>query len=148
MGNQIPVQEGVFTWPSNEPRLIGSKCTSCGNVMFPTQASCPKCSGVTTEETHLGRTGTLWTWTVQGYPPKSPPYAGDASPKTFEPFGVGYVELPGEVKVETRLTIADPEELQIGMEMEMTLIPLFTNDDGQEVMTFAFSPIESSTTGE
>jgi len=140
MGKQVPVAEGVFTWPSDEPRLIGSKCTECGNVMFPTQSGCPKCSGQSTETVELGRTGTLWTWTVQGYPPKAPPYAGNADPKTFEAFGVGYVELPGEVKVETRLTVNDPEEIEIGMEMEMTLVPLFVNDDGDEVMTFAFAP--------
>ncbi len=138
---QVPVSEGVFTWPSDEPRLLGSKCTDCGNVMFPTQSGCPKCSGQSTETIELGRTGTLWTWTVQGYPPKSPPYAGNADPKTFEAFGVGYVELPGEVKVETRLTVNDPEQLNIGMEMELTLVPLYTNDDGEEVMTFAFAPI-------
>lgn len=138
---QVPVSEGVFTWPSDEPRLIGSKCTDCGNIMFPTQSGCPKCSGQTTETIELGRTGTLWTWTVQGYPPKSPPYAGNADPKTFEAFGVGYVELPGEVKVETRLTVNDPAEIEIGMEMELTLVPLYTNDDGEEVVTFAFAPI-------
>ena len=42
MGKQVPVAEGVFTWPSDEPRLIGSKYTECRNVMFPTQAGCPK----------------------------------------------------------------------------------------------------------
>lgn len=138
---QIPVEEGVFTWPSDEPRLIGSQCTECGNVMFPTQGGCPKCSSSSTEEIELDRTGTLWTWTIQGYPPKSPPYAGNDDPKTFEPFGVGYVELAGQCKVETRLTENDPDKLKIGMEMELALVPLFTNDDGDEVMTFAFAPI-------
>lgn len=137
---QVPVEEGVFTFPSDEPRLIGSKCGDCGNVMFPTQNGCPKCSGSNNENIELQRKGTLWTWTIQGYPPKSPPYAGNDDPKTFEPFGVGYVELAGECKVETRLTENDPEKLQIGMEMELTLVPLFTNDDGDEVMTFAFAP--------
>ena len=139
---QVPVEEGVFTWPSDEPRLIGSRCTDCGNVMFPTQGGCPKCSGSSTEPHELTRRGTLWTWTIQGYPPKSPPYRGDDDPKTFEPFGVGYVELPGECKVETRLTVNDPEHIRIGMEMELVLVPLYTNDDGDEVMTFAFAPVE------
>lgn len=140
MGKQVPIAEGVFTWPAEEPRLIGSKCTACDNVMFPTQGSCPRCSGQETETVELGRTGTLWTWTTQGYPPKAPPYAGDADPKTFEPFGVGYVELPGELKVETRLTVSDPADMKIGMEMELILVPLYTNDDGDEVVTFAFAP--------
>ncbi len=140
MGNQVPVADGVFTWPSEQPALLGSRCSDCGNHMFPIQSGCPKCTGTTTETVELGRTGTLWTWTVQGYPPKSPPYAGDANPKTFEPFGVGYVELPGEVKVETRLTVSDPEQIEIGMAMELEIIPLYVNEDGDEVMTFAFAP--------
>lgn len=141
MPTQVPVSEGVFTWPSGEPHLIGSRCTTCGNHMFPAQSGCPRCTGTETETVELGRRGTLWTWTVQGFPPKAPPFAGDADPKTFEPFGVGYVELPGEVKVETRLTVADPDRLEIGMEMELVIVPLTTDDDGNEVVTFAFQPV-------
>lgn len=138
---QVPVTEGVFTWPADEPHLLGSRCVSCGNHMFPRQTSCPKCSGEKTEDVELARRGTLWTWTVQGFPPKAPPYAGDDNPKTFKPFGVGYVELPGQVKVEARLTEADPEKLKIGMEMEMVIIPLATDDKGNEIVTFAFAPV-------
>ena len=58
----------------------------------------------------LARRGTLWTWTVQRFRPKSPPYAG--RPEEFEPYGVGYVELPGEVRVEARLTESTPSELR------------------------------------
>ena len=57
------------------------------------------------------------------------------------PFGVGYVELPGEVKVETRLTESDPDVLTLGMEMELMLVPFRTDDDGNEVVTFAFRPV-------
>ena len=137
---RVPVAEGVFTWPSAEPRLIASRCTDCGNHMFPVQADCPRCSGASTEPVELGRTGTLWTWTIQSYPPKSPPYAGNADPATFEPFGVGYVDIDGKVRVESRLTVADPAELEIGMEMALVLDPLYTNDAGEEVVTFAFAP--------
>lgn len=138
---RVPVAEGVFTWPSDEPALIGSRCVGCGNFMFPVQSGCPKCSGDTTETVTLGRRGTLWTWTIQGFPPKAPPYAGDVDPKTFRAFGVGYVELPGEVKVEARLTESDPEKLKIGMEMELVIVPLATDDNGDEVVTFAFAPV-------
>jgi len=78
----------------------------------------------------LGRTGTLHTWTVQGFRPK-PPYAG---PEEFEPYGVGYVELPGEVLVEARLTVADPDRLRIGMPVELVIVPF-----GDRV-TYAFAP--------
>lgn len=141
VATRIPVADGVFTWPSDEPRLLGSRCTKCANHMFPVQSSCPKCTSDSTETVELARRGTLWTWTVQGFPPKSPPYAGDADPKTFVPFGVGYVELPGQVKVEARLTESDPEKLHIGMELEMVIIPLHVDEAGQEVVTFAFAPV-------
>ena len=45
--------------------------------------------------------------------------------------------------METRLTESDPAKLRIGMEMELVLIPLATDADGNEVMTFAFAPVES-----
>src|SRR5687768_14771563 len=110
----IPVAEGLFTGTPDGPRLIGSQCGRCGVIAFPRQASCARCTSLDVQERLLGRRGTLWTWTVQCFPPKSPPYVGGA-PEAFEPYGVGYVELPGEVRVEARLTERDPARLRIGM---------------------------------
>ena len=137
---QVPVAEGIFTFPSDAPQLIGSRCTGCGIVTFPSQSSCPRCASTEMTEQLLARRGHLWAWTTQEFPPPSPPYAG-ATGKDFVPFAVGYVELPGEVKVETRLTESDANVLQSGMEMELTLVPFRTDDDGNEVVTFAFRPV-------
>ena len=115
---QVPIAEGVFTWPADEPQLIGSRCTSCSIVTFPSQDSCPRCASTEMTEQLLSRRGRLWAWTTQNFPPPSPPYSG-ARGKDFVPYGVGYVELPGEVKVETRLTESDPAALHSGMEMEL-----------------------------
>lgn len=127
-----PIAAGLFTWPAEEPQLIGSRCRDCGVVTFPAQPSCPACTSVSVEERLLGRTGTLYTWTVQGFRPK-PPYAG---PEEFEPYGVGYVELPGEVRVEARLTTADPARLRIGMPMELVVVPF------GDRLTYAFAPAD------
>jgi uncharacterized OB-fold protein len=132
------VAEGLFTWPADEPRLIGSRCVTCAAVAFPEQDSCPRCTGTEVERYLLSRTGTLWTWTVQGFRPKSPPYAG---PLEFEPYPVGYVELQGEVKVETLLVDATPEQLQIGMEMELTIIPFASSVSDEPIVTYAFRPL-------
>jgi uncharacterized protein len=125
-----PIAAGLLTGPAEEPRLIGSACRACGVVTFPAQRSCPACPSVEVEDRPLGRTGTLYTWTVQGFRPK-PPYAG---PEPFEPYGVGYVELPGEVRVEARLTVADPDRLRIGMPMELVTVPF------GDRLTYAFAP--------
>jgi uncharacterized OB-fold protein len=141
MTTRVPIAEGLFTWPGEPPHLLASRCTDCGNHMFPQQAGCPRCSGASTETVELGRRGTLWTWTVQDFPPKAPPYAGDADPETFRPFGVGYIDIDGKLLVESRLTTADPGGLEIGMELELVLEPLYVNDRGEEVVTFAFAPL-------
>ncbi len=137
---QVPVAEGVFTFPSDAPQLIGSQCASCGIVTFPAQDSCPRCASTDMVEHLLPRRGRLWAWTTQDFPPPSPPYSGPTG-KDFVPFGVGYVELPGEVKVEARLTSADPGVLTPGMEMELVLVPFRIDADGTEVVTFAFRPV-------
>ena len=133
-----PVAEDLLTEVDGDPRLIGSECTRCGVVTFPSQSSCPRCTSLEVRERTLGRLGTLWTWTIQSFPPKSPPYRV-AEPDSFEPYGVGYVELPGEVRVEARLTVADPEMLRIGMPMELTLIPAPGTEE--RVVTYAFGPV-------
>jgi len=141
MSSKVPVAEGVFPWPSEEPVLLGSRCSNCGNHMFPVQDGCPKCMSDQQETVELARKGTLWSWTVQAFPPKAPPYRGPVG-DDFRPYGVGYVELPDQVRVEARLTEADPEKLQIGMEMELVFDSLGTDDDGNEVVTYAFAPVQ------
>jgi uncharacterized OB-fold protein len=137
---QTPIAEGLFTWPSDEPQLIGSRCAACGIVTFPAQDSCPRCASTDMGEHRLARRGRLWAWTTQDFPPPSPPYTGPTG-RDFVPFGVGFVELDGEVKVEARLTESDPAALANGMEMELVVIPFRTDDEGNEVVTFAFRPV-------
>jgi uncharacterized OB-fold protein len=132
-----PIAVGLFTWPAEEPRLIGSRCRPCGVVSFPARPACPACTSLDVAAHLLGRTGTLYTWTVQGFRPK-PPYAG---PEEFEPYGVGYVELPGEVRVEARLTVADPDRLRIGMAMELVVVPF------GDTLTYAFAPLHDRPDG-
>jgi uncharacterized protein len=134
---EAPIVDGLIAGTADAPQLLGSRCRRCGVVAFPRQASCAACTSDDVEERRLARTGTLWTWTIQCFAPKSPPYAG--SPEAFEPYGVGYVELPGEVRVEARLTESDPGRLRIGMAMELVLIPA---PGPAGTMTYAFRPVE------
>lgn len=130
---QKPIAE-VFTWPSDEPELLGSRCEACGATTFPAQSRCPRGDRGTMTEVRLPRRGTLVSWTTQGFPPVVP-FAGEV------PFGVGLVQLGDVVRVESRLATADPEELDFGMEVELTVVPFATDEDGDEIVTFAFQPV-------
>jgi uncharacterized OB-fold protein len=82
------------------------------------------------ERVALPSRGTLWTWTTQGFEPK-PPYVPDEG--EFVPYGVGYVEFDGLLRVEGRLTTA--EGLEIGMLMEVVAV------ERAGRTTYAFAPL-------
>ena len=97
------------------------------------------CGGTDVVVEELPRRGRLWTWTIQRFMPKEP-YKSLETPATFKPFGLGYVELPGALRVETRLTESDPDRLRIGAEMELVVYVHSIDDDGTQVVNYAFAP--------
>lgn len=139
MTQQVPIAEGLFTWPAEKPALLCSRCSHCGIASFPSSESCMACSGQDVAIEELPTQGTLWTWTVQRFMPKTPYNSGETA-ETFKPYGVGYVELPGGVRVEGRLTESDPEKLRIGMLMDVVFEPYRTEENGDEVINFFFKP--------
>jgi uncharacterized OB-fold protein len=54
------------------------------------------------------------------------------------------VQLDDVVRVEARLTESDPDKLDFGQTVELEVLPLYTDADGDEIMTFAFAPIGRS----
>ena len=112
------------------PRLVAGRCVACSVYAFPLRERCPACGGAV-DRTLLPPRGTLWTWTTQGFEPK-PPYVGDGE---FSPYGVGYVEFDGLLRVEGRLTEAEPDRLAIGMPMDVVAV------ERAGRTTYAFAPV-------
>lgn len=125
------------------PSLVGQQCRNCGEVYFAGSGGCTRCLSVELAPFDLGREGVLWSWTIQGFLPK-PPYNSGETESDFKPYGVGYVEMPSGIKVESRLTIADPEQLAIGMPMALVLIPYGKSAAGAPVFTYAFAPMTTA----
>lgn len=125
-----PIAEGLYT-DENPPRLVGGRNRVTGRIVFP----CPE--GADFERYPLKRFGKLWSYTIQRYRPKSPPYAG---PEAFSPWPVGYIELENETIVEARLTDMDFANIQIGMALEMVPTPL-DPDALESPMVPAFRPV-------
>jgi uncharacterized protein len=114
-------------------RLIGGKDLASGRVVFPFPTQDPRF-----ERIHLPNSGTLWSYTVQRFAPKAPPYKGT---EPFQPFAVGYIELAGACIVESRLNVERFEELQLGMRMQLTTELLYIDvASQQQVITYAFQP--------
>jgi uncharacterized OB-fold protein len=135
-----PAVDGWFaTDTAGVPHLIGSRCPGCGTYVFPPRAkNCPNpaCEGDELEQVPLSRRGTLWSYTENRYAPP-PPYP---APDPFAPFAVAAVELADEGlivlgKVEDGTLAAD---LQVGMAMELTTVPLFVDDDGIERIVYGW----------
>ena len=117
--------------------LAGSRCTKCGTVTFPGQQSCPRCTSADVVAHTLPTGGTVWAFTEQLFPPK-PPYAVQGA--DFRPYIVGYVDLDGEVLVESRIVDAVPGALRI--DQPVTLVTEAFTPDG-DLVTFAFAPIDN-----
>ena len=135
-----PAVEGWLTLDPAAPRLLGTRCRACGAVFFPREtAFCrnPRCTGAELDEVALSRRGTLWSYTDNRYAPPAPYVAADP----FEPYAIAAVELAeekmvilGQVAPGVRV-----EELEVGMEMELALGTLYT-DEQHEYLIWHWKP--------
>ncbi len=130
----VPVRDRLFS-AGDTPHLLGGRCAACGDHHFPAQDTCPYCSSDETTGIELSPIGRLWAWTAVTAAP--PGYRGQV------PYGFGVVELPEGIRVITRLTESDPALLAAGQAMALTVVPLHADDDGRQVVTFAFTSVSS-----
>ena len=137
MATRVPIEEGYFTVPDDPaavPRLLGSRCGACGEAFFPRRLVCAKCLAEGCEDVELGPRGRLWTWTYVHVPLFAKKHA------RVEAYGVGQDALPEGPRVQSILQ-GGSDEFTIGMEMELDLESLRTDDDGREVVIFRFRPV-------
>ena len=132
--NRVPAMEGWFTM-SEEPRLIGLHEKSSGSYFFPKDVAISRAPGhaeAELEEVELSRTGKLWSYTTNHYKPPEP----YVSPDPFVPYTVAAVELADERMVVLGQLDAsvDPESLEVGQEMELTLGTLYEDDENEYVV--------------
>jgi uncharacterized protein len=134
---QVPIIEGLFTWPSDKPQLIASRCKKCGTVTFPKAAFCanPNCQKAreNVEQVKLSNRGKLWTWTIQQYVPPAP-----FKKEPFQPYAIGMVDTEEGLRVLGILTSND--NLKIGMTLEMTTGKLY-EDAEKEYITWMWKPV-------
>ena len=133
-----PIIEGLFTWPSDDPRLIVSKCKKCNSVAFPKRPFCPNpdCEKKreNIEEVELSKVGTLYSYAHQIYPPPEP-----FRYEPFKPYALGIVDFPEGLRVWGIITRM--EDLKLGMTVETTVGKLY-EDEENEYITWMWKPID------
>ena len=138
---KIPVREGLWTTPAagdEKPRLVGSRCNACGEVFFPKRdlGICSNCQSTNLDSIPLSSKGKIYSYTVvMQRPPEY--YKGDV------PYAIGFVELPEGIRIETLFTGGNPEELKIGMDVEMVIEKLQEDEAGNEILAYKFKPTEA-----
>ena len=130
------VAEGVFVQHRDGPRLLAGRRKQDGEMRFPMPGGA---EGDFYDAVELPAEGVLWSFTVQRFRPKTPPYIGEDDERSFRPFAVGYVEFPGLVIVEGRILTDDFAALRIGQPMRVDVESFPTSTRGP-VVTYAFRP--------
>jgi uncharacterized OB-fold protein len=134
---KVPEIPGLFEWTDDGVRLRSAKCNSCGTYFFPEghQQHRVGCSREGVEKVLLSNKGKLASYTIQHYtcPPPFRP-TGDITP-----YGIGLVEFPEErIQCAGLIMESDLKSLKIGQNVETITYTLRKNEEGQEVVTWAF----------
>ena len=136
----IPLREDFWKSPQNDnkqPRLIGSKCSSCGEIFFPKKEKnwCVHCNNATLEETTLSNKGKIATYSVVMQQPGGGFYKGPV------PFAYGCVDLKDGIRIETLLSADDFDQLEVDQDVELVIEKFYDDEDANEVVTFKFKPV-------
>ncbi len=90
-------------------RLEGRRCTACETVHFPPRERCEKCRGTDLSPHRLSGRGTVYAYSEVAQAP-----AGFNAP-----YVVAMVELEEGLKVTAQLTDVEPEDVSVGLAVEM-----------------------------
>ena len=140
---KIPIEEGLFYIPDSseeKPYLIGSRCTLCGVVIFPKVSVCSHCGKKDiTEEIHLDGKGTIDTFCI----------VQSALPGFKSPSAQAFINLNAGPRVWGIITDygQSEEDLAIGMDVELVIVKVREDAEGNEIMSYQFRPLGDAAKG-
>ena len=115
-------------------RLEGNRCDDCGTLFFPPRKLCPECRSERLTPQGLSGRGEVYSYTTV--------YKGPAGFADFLPYTVALVRLEEGPLITAQLTDVDPDEVTIGMPVEMVTRTLREyGKDGLIVYGYKFRPV-------
>lgn len=131
----VPLEKGRFEMPDSidgVPRLYGQRCVNCHELFTSTSREyCANCGRRSLERMQLGTSGTVHTFTTV--------YQKLPGSLLEPPYVIARVTLPGGVRVQTVICEVGPDEIRVGMPVEIFLAPLAIEED-RIVVNFFFRP--------
>jgi hydroxymethylglutaryl-CoA synthase len=129
-----PIREGLFELGGDgSGYLLASMCEACGIGFFPRRSKCVSClTSDNLKDIKLSKEGRLYTYTTVYRP-------------SFlnAPYMVGYVDFEKEgIRVFAQLTGCNPEDLEIGMEMELLFEEMDVNVEDKRKLVYKFRPMK------
>ena len=96
-------------------QLVIQRCAVCGEYQFYPRGICAHCWSTEVEWVEVSGRGTVWTYTVT-YQNRTPGFAEEV------PYVLALVELAEGVKLFTNIVECRPQEVRIGMPVEVTFV--------------------------
>ena len=90
--------------------LLIQKCHSCGALRHYPRPMCPKCNSMDYEWVKAGGKGKIYSWIVAVH---------QVHPALKTPYIIAIVELEEGVRMNTNIVDCQPEELSLGMPVEV-----------------------------
>ena len=134
--HMVPLRGGIFRIPETadgKPVLLGSRCPECGAHYFPQRYICIACGHEGLDQVELSGRGKVWTYTIAG---QTPPGS-----LIEAPYALAVVELPEKVAIRSILTDVDVDAVRVGMDVEIKLVKMKEDDDGNDVVSYMFRPV-------
>jgi uncharacterized OB-fold protein len=109
-----PTSHSAPFWSATtEGRFLIQRCTSCRQAIFYPKVNCPACGSIELSNEDASGRGTVYTFTVARRPTHSA-FAG------VGPYVIAIVELEEGPHVTTNIIDCDPDEVSIGMAVDVT----------------------------
>lgn len=96
-------------------QLVIQRCAACGEYQFYPRGICAHCWSTEVQWVEVSGRGTVWTYTVT-YQNRTPGFAEEV------PYVLALVELAEGVKLFTNIVECRPQEVRIGMPVEVTFV--------------------------
>ncbi len=126
------IEKEWFSEGEEGPALIASRCDACEKVFFPQKKVCPACFDGNLSPVLLSKKGKLHTYSLSVMGPAD----------LAKPYVMGFIDLPEGIKLYSLIVDCEPweEVLKIGMDMELTIGKIKTDQNGTKIMGYMFRP--------